>query len=97
MGLVKIHKKEISQVLLHNEKYISVPPLDVEIFQAEPGPLSADKSFTFHCHSHGARPGATLSWFDSHGNRLIAASHQVILRIQYSQYPQTLDKALKIF
>jgi len=56
---------------------MNLPPLDVQIFQAEPGPLSADNSYTFHCHSHGARPGATLSWFDSHGNRLIAASHQV--------------------
>ena len=50
---------------------------DVQIFQAEPGPLSADSSYTFHCHPHGARPPAALSWFDSHGNRLIAASSEV--------------------
>jgi len=54
-----------------------LPPLDVKIFQEVAGPLSADKSYTFHCSSHGAQPGATLSWFDPHGNRLVAASYLV--------------------
>ena len=56
---------------------ISVPPLSVLIFCTHPGPFSTDTTYTFHCHSHGARPSATISWFDYLGNRISAASSEV--------------------
>jgi len=56
---------------------MNLPPIDAQIFQSEPGPLSADSSYSFHCHSHGARPSATITWFDYHGNRLTDVSFQV--------------------
>ena len=60
-----------------------MPPLDVRIFQEEPGPLSADKSYTLYCSSQGAHPGASLSWYDSLGNKLAAARLQVVLLYFY--------------
>ena len=54
-----------------------MPPLDVEIFPAESGSLSAGQSSTFHCHSRGSQPPARLAWFDYQGSKIKDATSEV--------------------
>ena len=59
---------------------VSVPPLDVEIFPAQPGSLAAGEVSTFHCQSHGSQPPARLAWFDYQGSKIKDATSEVSFR-----------------
>ena len=55
----------------------AVPPLEVTIFPAHTGPLSADSASTFHCHAHGSQPPAAVTWFDFQGTKIKDATSEV--------------------
>ena len=55
----------------------AVPPLEVTIFPAHTGPLSADSASSFHCHAHGSQPPAAVTWFDFQGTKIKDATSEV--------------------
>ena len=59
----------------------AVPPLEVAIYPAHTGPLSADPSSTFHCHAHGSQPPAAVTWFDFQGTKIKDATSEVKIDI----------------
>jgi len=81
---------------------MNLPPLDVLIFPSQMGSHSADTTYTFHCHSHGSQPPATLSWFDYQGTRIKAATQEVsvdgnttISTLQYTPSINENNKPIK--
>jgi len=81
---------------------LNLPPLDVVIYPETVGPLSADNSYTFYCHSHGARPNTSLTWWNAQGQQLPAVREEhsddgnlTISTLKYSPSIRENEKSLR--
>lgn len=81
---------------------LNLPPLDVVIYPETTGSLSAEQSYIFYCHSYGARPNTSLTWWNSQGQQLPADKEEqadggnlTISTLKYAPSIRENDKSLR--